>query len=390
MPEWQRRQLGDLCTRLTVGHVGPMASRYKSSGIPFLRSLNIKRGRVDLSAVKYIDEKFHSELAKSQIKPGDLAIVRTGEPGVAAIIPDTLPVANCSDLVIATPKPDVDGRFLCYAINETAQDFVKAHTVGAVQQHFNVKSAKVLEINLPPLHTQRAISELLGALDNKIAVNERIARKADELSREIFQQALLASPANFTDCALSEAAEFINGRAFTKDATGTGRMVIRIAEINSGPGASTVYNDIEVPDKHIARPGDVLFAWSGSLTVARWYRPEAIINQHIFKCIPRVGYPDWLVSQLLHGKIDEFRAIAAGKATTMGHIQRKHLDDPVSVPESEELVSLDRQISPLWDSALLAERESLTLATLRDTILPQLMSGRLRVKTAEKIVEDAT
>ena len=94
------------------------------------------------------------------------------------------------------------------------------------------------------------------------------------------------------------------------------------------------------------------------------------------------------MSQLVHRKIDEFRAIAAGKATTMGHIQRKHLDQPVSVPESEMLRSLHEEIGPLWDRALLAEQESLTLAALRDTLLPQLMSCRLRVKDAEKIVEN--
>lgn len=167
-------------------------------------------------------------------------------------------------------------------------------------------------------------------------------------------------------------------------------MVIRIAEINSGPGNSTVYNDIDVSEKHLARPGDVLFAWSGSLMVARWFRREAIINQHIFKCVPKNGYPQWLVSQLVHRKIDEFRAIAADKATTMGHIQRKHLDEPVHVPMPEALQPLHAEIGPLWGRALLAEQESLSLAALRDTLLPQLMSGRLRVKDAEKIVEDNT
>ncbi|MFC8837196.1 restriction endonuclease subunit S [Streptomyces griseoincarnatus] len=249
---------------------------------------------------------------------------------------------------------------------------------------------KNLQVPIPPLCRQEEISILLGALDDKIAVNERIANTADELSGEIFRYAMKTSPDRFSECPLSETAQFINGRAFTKDATGTGRMVVRIAEINNGPGSSTVYNEIEVADDHLARPGDVLFAWSGSLTVARWFRPEAIINQHIFKCVPKRGNPHWLVSRLVHRKIDDFRAIAADKATTMGHIQRRHLDEPVSVPKPEELAALDRRIGPLWERALLAERESLSLAALRDTLLPPLMSGRIRVKDAEKIVEDAT
>jgi type I restriction enzyme S subunit len=242
----------------------------------------------------------------------------------------------------------------------------------------------------PGYEKQKVIAAALGALDEKIAINERIATTADTLAVAIFHRAMWSYPAGFTERPLSTTAEFVNGRAFTKGATGTGRMVVRIAEINSGLGASTVYNDIDVPEKHLAKPGDVLFAWSGSLMVARWFRPEAIINQHIFKCVPKDGYPQWLISHLVHRKIDEFRAIAADKATTMGHIQRKHLDEVVPVPDRDVLRILNAEIGPLWDRALLTEQENLTLANLRDTLLPQLMSGRLRVKDAEKIVEDHT
>ncbi|GGW62075.1 hypothetical protein GCM10010503_44120 [Streptomyces lucensis JCM 4490] len=389
MAEWPVRELGDLCTRVTVGHVGSMASRYVSEGIPFLRSQNVKRGRLDLAGLKYIDDNFHRELAKSQLNAGDLVIVRTGEPGVAAVVPDGIGPLNCSDLVIARPAPGVDVRFMCYAINETAEEFVRAHTVGAVQQHFNVASAKKLALKVPSLPEQQAIAAALGALDDKIAANEHITAIADSLRSACYLGAHAEAPSEFRQEALSDAAEFINGRPFTKDATGTGRMVVRIAELNSGPGVSTVYNDIEVSEKHLARPGDVLFAWSGSLTVARWFRPEAIVNQHIFKVVPKGDRPMWLVAELLRMKLDEFRAIAADKATTMGHIQRRHLDEPVLTPSAAMTQKLDAQIGPLWNRALSAEQESLKLADLRDTLLPQLMSGKLRVRDAEKIVEDA-
>lgn len=244
-------------------------------------------------------------------------------------------------------------------------------------------------IRLPELPRQKSVVEVLGALDDKVAVNERIAATADSLRSACYLEAHVEAPGEFRQEALSSAAEFINGRPFTKDATGTGRMVVRIAEINSGPGSSTVYNDIEVSEKHLARSGDVLFAWSGSLTVARWFRPEAIVNQHIFKVVPKDDRPMWLVVELLRLKLDEFRAIAADKATTMGHIQRRHLDEPVLTPNAAMTQKLDAQIGPLWVRALAAEQESLKLAELRDTLLPQLMSGKLRVRDAEKIVEDA-
>jgi type I restriction enzyme S subunit len=159
-------------------------------------------------------------------------------------------------------------------------------------------------------------------------------------------------------------------------------MVVRIAELSSGPSGSTVYNDIDVPEQHVARPGDVLFAWSGSLTVARWFREESIINQHIFKVIPRPAKPAWLIFELVSQELDGFRLIAAGKATTMGHIQRHHLDKPVPVPVDEVVRVLDVELRPLWDRALAAEQESLALSRLRDILLPLLMSGKIKIRDA--------
>lgn len=112
------------------------------------------------------------------------------------------------------------------------------------------------------------------------------------------------------------------------------------------------------------------------------------MNQHIFKVIPTTA-PMWVVNEALRKKLVEFKGIAADKATTMGHIQRRHLDEGVLVPSAELLAQLDPLMSVLWERALQAEQESLALAQLRDTLLPELMSGRLRVKDAEKAVEEA-
>lgn len=390
MVEWTRKTLGQVCTTITVGHVGSMASQYVSRGVPFLRSQNVRVGRLDFDGLKYISRDFHEKLSKSSLQANDIVIVRTGTPGAAALVPEDLGDLNCSDIVIARPDHGVDPWFLCYAINATAREYVRAHTVGAVQQHFNVASARSLQLGLPSLSSQRVIAAVLRALDDKIAVNQRIATTSDDLRHLMISKYLAEQDSAESMFPLSSIAQFINGRAFTKDATGAGRMVIRIAELNSGPGGSTVYNDLGVPERHLARPGEVLFAWSGSLTVARWFRPEAIVNQHIFKVVPNPGIPSWLAFELTKLKMEEFRRIAADKATTMGHIQRRHLDEPVMVPNESDLPQLDAKLGPLWDRALVAEQESLTIAQLRDTLLPKLMSGQLRVRDAEKVVEEAT
>ena len=162
-------------------------------------------------------------------------------------------------------------------------------------------------------------------------------------------------------------------------------MVLRIAELNSGPGGSTVNTDLDVRDDKTARAGDLLMSWSGSLDVYRWRRDEAIINQHIFKVIPK-GLPAWLVHDRLKAVMPIFQSIAKDKATTMGHIQRGHLESTtVLVPSPEQIEYLDIRLGPLWDRLLLAEREMHTLAALRDALLPELLSGRVRVLEAAVI-----
>jgi type I restriction enzyme S subunit len=162
-------------------------------------------------------------------------------------------------------------------------------------------------------------------------------------------------------------------------------MVLRIAELNSGPGSSTVYSGIEVPEDKTARAGDTLMSWSGSLGVYRWFRDEAIINQHIFKVIP-TGYPSWLVFDRLNHVMPVFQGIAQDKATTMGHIQRGHLESTtIKVPSPEDVKRLDAALDPLWQRLLLAERENVRLEILRDGLLPELLTGRIRVPEAEGV-----
>ena len=272
-------------------------------------------------------------------------------------------------------------RFVYYALKsmDTA-----AMNVGSASPTLNRNDFHPLAVTWPSARSeQERVVEVLGALDDKIAANAMLVAAADEVAGLMCQA--------MTDVVsesrpLSSLAQFVNGKAFTKDATGTGRVVIRIAELNSGPGASTVYNDLDVAEQYLARPGDLLFAWSGSLTVQRWFRDEGIVNQHIFKVIP-TDAPLWVVNGALRAKLAEFKGIAADKATTMGHIQRHHLDEPVLVPDDEGIAGADAVMQALWKRALQAERESLKLAELRDTLLPELMSGRLRVKDAERIVE---
>ena len=188
---WPVRKLDSVCEKITVGHVGSMAKRYKPSGIPLLRSQNIRPFGVDLKNVVYIDEEFHAELKKSALLPGDLGIVRTGYPGTAAVVPDSLPVSNCSDLVIVRPGEQANAEFLALFFNSPfGKRTVVGALVGAAQKHFNVTSAKAALIPIPTYEEQTRVVAESNAVRAECANLERTSRQKLASLRELKQSLL--------------------------------------------------------------------------------------------------------------------------------------------------------------------------------------------------------
>lgn len=388
MSEWRMTTVGDVALQVTKGTT-PASSDFTSAGVAYVKVEAIRDdGAIDYKRLSFVHERVHATVLKrSRLQPNDLLFTIAGTIGKAAIVQGSMLPANVNQAV-AIIRPDVTRiipRFLYYALRDRNRlQSAVARTVQSVQSNLSLSELSQLQVPQPPPAEQQAIAEVLGALDDKIAANTALAITADELMLRTFRHC----PRDRT-VPLSSTAAFVNGRAFTKEASGAGRVVIRIAELNGGVSGSTVFSDAIVDDSHVARPGDILFAWSGSLTLRRWFLDEAIVNQHIFKVIPNSSMPTWLIFELIREKLDDFKAIAADKATTMGHIQRHHLDQPVGLPDAEQIAAMDPLMSGLWSSALNAERESLTLAATRDALLPQLMSGKLRVRDAEKIAAEA-
>ena len=421
--EWRNVALEDVADELTVGYVGPMASEYVDDGIPFLRSLNVEPLRINKNDLKFITPEFHSRIRKSRLTPGDVVIVRTGKPGACSVVPEWLADANCSDLVIVRCGPQLDNRFLAYYVNTVACDHVAAHLVGAVQQHFNVGSARTLRLNLPPLADQKSIAAVLGALDDKIELNRRMNATLEAMARALFQswfvdfdpvrakldgrppaaldpataalfpEHLEESPLGHTPKgwevrSLDKTAHYLNGLALQKYPPGDGPTlpVIKIAQLRKGDSVGADRCNTDLPPNYIVQDGDVLFSWSGSLEVELWCGGPGALNQHLFK-VTSPEFPKWFYYLWTLYHLDEFRLIAADKATTMGHIQRGHLTAAkVIIPPCPLLDAMTRTMSPLIDQLIANRTESRTLATLRDTLLPKLLSGELSVGTSQDSV----
>ena len=385
MSDWTTVTLNDIGQIFDGPHATPTR---QTTGPYFLNIASLSAGRLDLRLSDHVStEDFAMWTRRVMPRADDLLFSYETRLGEAALMPAGIEACLGRRMAIIRPKRDhVEPRYLLYLyLAPQFQSTIEQNTIhGATVNRIPLNRMGAWEVVLPPIPEQQAIAEVLGALDDKIAANAALVERAEELMHRTFRS---LTPAN--EVPLSTAAEFINGKAFTKGASGSGRVVVRIAELNGGISGSTVFSDAIVDDRHVVQPGDILFAWSGSLTLHRWFRDEAIVNQHIFKVIPREGHHPWLVYELLREKLADFKAIAADKATTMGHIQRRHLDEVVEVPSSSDVNNVDALMSGLWRSALNAEQESLTLAATRDALLPQLMSGKLRVRDAEAAAYEA-
>ena len=191
---------------------------------------------------------------------------------------------------------------------------------------------------------------------------------------------------------MDEVADFLNGLALQKFPASNPQdsfPVIKIAELRGGLTAKSSRASRDVPDKYIVKDGDFLFSWSGSLMAKFWTEGEGALNQHLFK-VTSNRYPDWFFSQWVHHHLQEFQVIAASKATTMGHIQREHLKEAMTICPPDDLIfMLGQTLGPLLERTIKNELETRTLAATRDLLLPKLMSGEIRLAEAEKTSVEA-
>lgn len=264
-----------------------------------------------------------------------------------------------------------------------------------------------LSVNLPPLTEQRAIAHILGTLDDKIELNHQMNQTLEAIAQAIFKSwfvdfepfrdkgmqdsPLGEIPRGWLTKPLDKVADFVNGLALQRyPPEGDEYLpVIKIAELRRGVTESSGKASPNIDKMYIVEDGDILFSWSGSLEVCIWCGGRGALNQHLFK-VTSQNYPKWFYYQWIKHHLPEFQAIAAGKATTMGHIQRYHLSAAsVVIPPGDKLERMDMEMTPILKRIIHNNLESRTLTATRDSLLPKLLSGEIWVKDAEKFVENA-
>ena len=363
------RKLSEL-SDVTVGFVGTMAPYYRDTGIPFLRTKNIRAGHIDRRDMAWIDDEFNSRIKKSSLREGDVVVARTGTPGVAAVIPRDLSGSNCSDMVIVRPGPELDPRWFSYYMNSLAKGWVRATTVGAVQQHFNVASAQEMSILLPTLETQHAIAEVLGALDDKIAANRRIIDASEELQLALFRRISRTGE----HLRLGEMIRLMYGKALPQDM----RVPGEVAVVGSGGVVGSHTEGL------VSGPA-VVVGRKGSVGTVHWIDRDAYPIDTTFWVEPI----DELPLPYLHRLLESLPLNSMSSDSAVPGLNREHAYSLLlPAHDREDINRFARDVEGLIARSSLAARENKVLASTRDELLPLLMSGRITVGAASSRVEE--
>ena len=254
---------------------------------------------------------------------------------------------------------------------------------GSVQDNINLGTFEQIKFPFPPLKEQQIIADTLSSLDYKIDLLHRQNKTLESMAEALFKHWFVEKGEDdWEEKSLTEIARYLNGLALQNfPAKGNEYLpVIKIRELKQGNTENSDICDANIPLDYIVKNGDVLFSWSGSLEIVLWAGKTGALNQHLFK-ITSQEYPKWLYYLATKYHLAYFKAVAESKSTTMGHIQRHHLEGAkISIPPQPLLEKLNAIFEPLIIKEVKNNEQILSLLDLRDALLPKLLSGEARVK----------
>jgi len=438
MPDcWHASTLGEVAARsggdIQTGPFGSQlhASDYVDDGIPSIMPKNIGDNRVDVEGIARITETDAKRLARYRVRHGDIVYSRRGDVEKRALIRDDEVGWLCGTgcLRVRFDDDSISPEYVAFYLGHPAvREWIVRHAHGATMPNLNTSILSALPLIVPPIAEQRAIAHILGTLDDKIELNRQMNATLDEIARTLFTSWFVSfdpvraksegrqpegmdaeTAAHFPDrlvdsdlgpipegwrvLPLDEIATFLNGLALQKfppSPNGPNLPVIKIAQLKKGNTEGADLANTDVPTQFVVEDGDLLFSWSGSLESKIWGGGTGALNQHLFK-VTSETYSKWFYHYWIRHHLPTFQAIAAGKATTMGHIQRRHITEALVIcPSVEVLERLGGYFAPLIDMMSNNQIESRTLAELRDTLLPKLLSGRIQAPVAEHLAGAVT
>lgn len=432
MGEWQRSRFDELAsTDRWAFSIGPFGSKvttgdYQEDGVPFIRGVNLARGIFVDEDFVFVTHEKANEIESAGVIPGDLVFTRKGTVGQVAMIPRSPRyeryVISGSQVKARLDESQAVPEFYYYWFTSIeGQRSILAHavTTGVPSLANSLASIRGLSVPRPPVEEQRAIAGVLGALDDKIALNERIAATARQLCRASME-ALWAEGgvSSLTDreAALGEgwrrttlgrlcadgggaiqtgpfgsqlhASDYVESGIPSVMPQNIGDNVISEAGI-----ARIARSDADRLSRYLLAEGDIVYSRRGDVKRRAFVRKHEVGWLCGTGCLRvRVGTstrPLFMSYYLGEPEIQDW-VVQHAVGATMPNLNTSILGEaPVVLPPAEVVDRVHERLAVLDRSAAHVTHENRTLADLRDTLLPQLVTGKLRVKDAARVVEEA-
>ncbi len=409
-------------------------------GVPIVRVADVKHGvvsTVDPMRVSPTIEALHS---RTRLRGGELLMTLVGTVGEMAIASSDIAGWNVARAIGVIPvRHDVGPRWVRYMLESPASRArVSARLNTTVQATLNLRDLGALPIAMPPDGLRSAITAILGSIDDKIELNRRVTETLHEMTRalfrdwfidfgpvlaksegrqrymashiwEMFPSALCDSPLGLAPATWTPSTLKFQTTKIGSGATPRGGKAVYVERGVALIRSQNIYDDDFVWDglaritdeaaEQLAgvevQTEDVLLNITGAsilrTCVATSVVLPARVNQHVAIIRARRGVPSrFLHLHLMQEKTRNYllgmNAGGSREAVTKAHIESV----PLLMPSPSLLEEFGKVVAPMYQQIDELAAESRTLANCRDQLLPKLISGDIRIKDADRFIEEAT
>lgn len=395
---YETYRVTDLIDEIAMGPFGSniKVSCFVDSGVPVLNGSNLEGFSLSEKAFRFVTKEKADSLNKANAHRGDIVITHRGTLGQIVFIPqdsryDRYVISQSQFRVRCNDK--VLPEYLVYYFHTPIGQhklLSNASQVGVPALARPSSTFQQIEVELPELSIQKRVVEIITTIQKKIENNQELNDNLYAQAKTIFDNHFInidAIPAGWRKGNLLDIANYLNGLAMQKfrpQGNEIGLPVLKIKELRQGScDDSSELCSLRIKPEYIIHDGDVIFSWSGSLLVDIWCGGTCGLNQHLFKVTSDI-YDKWFYYLWTAHHLARFIAIAADKATTMGHIKREELAKAeVLIPCEEDYTSLTSIMQPIFELIISNRIEARKLAALRDELLPKLMSGEIDVSAIQ-------
>lgn len=390
--------IGELCQGIYDGpHATPAPS---DSGAIFLGISNFVNGKLNLSPsnIRYISEEDYPKWTKRVTpKAHDIVFSYEATLNLYAIIPDGF--RGCLGRRMALMRPDegvVDYRFLYYYMFSPAwREEVERYKVnGSTVDRIPLVSFPSFRVDLPNMRTQKAIADILFAIDQKIDSNSRVNDNLEQQAQSYFQELFVdnADP-EWTTGTISDLGTVVGGSTPSKAKpeyyTESGIAWITPKDLSNNKSKFVSHGENDITElglrnssASIMPEGTVLFSSRAPIGYIAIAAGEVTTNQGFKSVVPKpeIGTP--FVYFFLKNTLPVIEGMASG--STFKEVSGSTMKNvPAIIPDAETLAKFSDFCAPIFAQQRILEEQNQSLATLRDNLLPKLMSGEIDVSAVQ-------